>query len=83
MPAQNHTAPVNTIILVPSGSGPRTYKITKHANGSWSCECPSWKNQHMDPMVRRCKHMEQVGIDLGSHVVGAHKAAQAAVAAAG
>jgi hypothetical protein len=83
MPAQNHIAPVNTRIVIPSSQIGRTYEITKHANGSWSCSCPAWRNQHMDPMLRRCKHMEQVGIDLSSHVVGAHAAAHAAVAAAG
>lgn len=78
---RNDTAPVNTVIIVPSSSGNASYRITKHANGSWSCECPAWRNQHMDPLTRMCKHMEQVGIDLGDHVVGAYNAAKAAVEA--
>lgn len=76
MPGQNSVAPVNTRITIPSDSRPGvTYEITKHANGSWSCSCPAWRNQRADNMQRRCKHMEQVGLDLGGHVVGAYDAA--------
>jgi hypothetical protein len=83
MPGQNSIAPVNTVITIPSRSiAGRTYTITKHTNGSWSCSCPAWKNQNLDPMARRCKHMEQVGLDLGGHVVGAYEAAKRRVGAA-
>jgi hypothetical protein len=71
--ATNDTAPVNTRITIPSSSGNGTYTITKSANGSWHCSCPAWRMQHADPMIRTCKHQEQVIIDLGGYVVGARE----------
>jgi DNA ligase-1 len=39
------------------GSGAKPYRIKNCGVGGWSCTCPAWRNQSLDPRVRTCKHI--------------------------
>lgn len=60
------------VAQVPSTDGKRQYEVRQHQDGSWSCSCPAWRNQHNDAQHRKCKHMEQLVTSLGGHVVGVY-----------
>ncbi|MGL4553707.1 MAG: DNA ligase [Gemmataceae bacterium] len=42
------------------GSGAKPYVIKNHGPGGWSCSCPAWRNQSMDPALRTCKHIRKL-----------------------
>lgn len=63
---------------VPNSRKTGFYTLDQHPDGSWSCSCPAWKNQHLDPSSRRCKHMDQLSLSLGGHVVGIYQAEKTA-----
>jgi DNA ligase-1 len=42
------------------GSGAKPYIIKNHGAGGWSCSCPAWRNQSMDPALRTCKHIRKL-----------------------
>jgi DNA ligase-1 len=42
------------------GSGSKPYIIKNHGPGGWSCSCPAWRNQSMDPALRTCKHIRKL-----------------------
>src|SRR4051812_39204164 len=39
------------------GSGAKPYRIKNCGEGGWSCTCPAWHNQSIDPRIRTCKHI--------------------------
>lgn len=39
------------------GSGSKPYRIKNCGAGGWSCTCPAWRNQSIDPRIRTCKHI--------------------------
>src|SRR3954464_12316808 len=39
------------------GSGAKPYRIKNCGAGGFSCTCPAWRNQSIDPRVRTCKHI--------------------------
>lgn len=39
------------------GSGAKPYRIKNCGEGGWSCTCPAWRNQSIDPRIRTCKHI--------------------------
>jgi DNA ligase-1 len=42
------------------GSGARPYIIKNCGAGGWSCTCPAWRNQSIDPARRTCKHIRKL-----------------------
>ncbi len=42
------------------GSGAKPYIIKNCGGGGWSCTCPAWRNQSIDPRVRTCKHIRKL-----------------------
>lgn len=42
------------------GSGAKPYVIKNCGPGGWSCTCPAWRNQSLDPAVRTCKHIRKL-----------------------
>ncbi|MBY0229355.1 MAG: DNA ligase [Gemmataceae bacterium] len=42
------------------GSGAKPYVIKNCGGGGWSCTCPAWRNQSIDPRVRTCKHIRKL-----------------------
>src|SRR5688500_15884666 len=39
------------------GSGAKPYVIKNCGIGGYSCTCPAWRNQSIDPARRTCKHL--------------------------
>ncbi len=56
------------------GSGSKPYVIKNCGEGGWSCTCPAWRNQSIDPRLRTCKHIRKLRGD---------EAEQARIGAAG
>src|SRR5437868_3455570 len=42
------------------GSGSKPYVIKNCGEGGWSCTCPAWRNQSIDPRLRTCKHVRKL-----------------------
>jgi DNA ligase-1 len=42
------------------GSGARPYIIKNCGAGGYSCTCPAWRNQSIDPARRTCKHIRKL-----------------------
>jgi DNA ligase len=42
------------------GSGAAPYVIKNCGEGGWSCTCPAWRNQSIDPRIRTCKHLRKL-----------------------
>src|SRR5262245_21842284 len=42
------------------GSGSKPYIIKNCGAGGYSCTCPAWRNQSIDPRVRTCKHIRKL-----------------------
>src|SRR4051812_20321582 len=42
------------------GSGSRPYIIKNCGAGGYSCTCPAWRNQSIDPARRTCKHIRKL-----------------------
>src|SRR3954453_21604857 len=42
------------------GSGAKPYIIKNCGPGGWSCTCPAWRNQSIDPRIRTCKHIRKL-----------------------
>jgi DNA ligase-1 len=42
------------------GSGSKPYVIKNCGLGGYSCTCPAWRNQSIDPRVRTCKHIRKL-----------------------
>jgi DNA ligase-1 len=42
------------------GSGARPYVIKNCGIGGYSCTCPAWRNQSIDPARRTCKHIRKL-----------------------
>ena len=42
------------------GSGSRPYIIKNCGGGGYSCTCPAWRNQSIDPARRTCKHIRKL-----------------------
>jgi DNA ligase-1 len=42
------------------GSGSRPYVIKNCGIGGYSCTCPAWRNQSIDPGLRTCKHIRKL-----------------------
>jgi DNA ligase-1 len=42
------------------GSGSKPYIIKNCGPGGYSCTCPAWRNQRIDPRIRTCKHIRQL-----------------------
>jgi DNA ligase-1 len=53
------------------GSGSRPY-IIKNVGGVYSCTCPAWRNQSLQPHQRTCKHIRKLrGDDAEKERLGA------------
>jgi DNA ligase-1 len=42
------------------GSGAKPYVIKNCGIGGYSCTCPAWRNQSIDPALRTCKHIRKL-----------------------
>jgi DNA ligase-1 len=42
------------------GSGSKPYVIKNTGIGGYSCTCPAWRNQSIDPAQRTCKHIRKL-----------------------
>jgi DNA ligase-1 len=42
------------------GSGSKPYIIKNCGAGGYSCTCPAWRNQSIDPRIRTCKHIRKL-----------------------
>jgi DNA ligase 1 len=42
------------------GSGRNPYIIKNCGDGGYSCTCPAWRNQSIDPSKRTCKHIRKL-----------------------
>jgi DNA ligase-1 len=42
------------------GSGSKPYLIKNCGGGGYSCTCPAWRNQSIDPRIRTCKHIRKL-----------------------
>ena len=42
------------------GSGAKPYIIKNCGPGGYSCTCPAWRNQSLDPRIRTCKHITKL-----------------------
>src|SRR5262249_1427629 len=42
------------------GSGSKPYIIKNCGAGGYSCTCPAWRNQSIDPRIRTCKHIPEL-----------------------
>src|SRR5215207_5983691 len=42
------------------GSGAKPYIIKNCGPGGFSCTCPAWRNQSIDPRIRTCKHITKL-----------------------
>ena len=42
------------------GSGSKPYLIKNCGGGGYSCTCPAWRNQSIDPRIRTCKHLRKL-----------------------
>jgi DNA ligase-1 len=42
------------------GSGSKPYVIKNCGPGGYSCTCPAWRNQSIDPRLRTCKHLRKL-----------------------
>ena len=42
------------------GSGAKPYIIKNCGAGGYSCTCPAWRNQSIDPARRTCKHVRKL-----------------------
>ena len=53
------------------GSGAKPYRIKNCGEGGWSCTCPAWRNQSIDPRIRTCKHITKLrGADAEEARIG-------------
>src|SRR4051812_35450220 len=54
------------------GSGAKPYRIKNCGEGGYSCTCPAWRNQSIDPRMRTCKHITKLrGADAEQARLGA------------
>ena len=49
------------------GSGSRPYVI-KNVGGVYSCTCPAWRNQSLQPHQRTCKHIRKLRGDAAEEL---------------
>jgi DNA ligase-1 len=42
------------------GSASKPYRIKNCGPGGYSCTCPAWCNQSIDPRIRTCKHIRKL-----------------------
>src|SRR5262245_25106920 len=50
------------------GSGATPYVIKNCGEGGWSCTCPAWRNQSLDPRLRTCKHIRKLRGDAAEQL---------------
>jgi len=63
------------------GSAREPYQI-KNVHGVYSCSCPAWRNQHLHPDMRTCKHIKALrGVAAELARLGQQVAVQVAPAA--